>query len=739
MSDLIERLEAATEGSRELDAKMLNNLLRYEPLTGLLFWLPRAPALFSEEWARHVWNKKYANEAALNTIDANGYRVGKIFGVTFKSHRIIWQMMFNEWPGEVDHINGNKGDNKLANLRDVSHVANCRNKKLSKQNTSGHTGVHRSTRDKKWIASIGTSSGRTHLGYFQTKTEAIAARKQRLELTWIGKNDRPRLEPRILLEEDEKSYHAKAHITDHDVFDNILIHGDNLLALKAIEQEFVGKVKCVFIDPPYNTGSAFEHYDDGVEHSLWLSLIRDRLEIIARLLSHDGSLWMTIDDNEAHYLKVLCDEIFGRANFVANAVWQKKYTVSNDAKWLAETHDHILIYARNKESWRPNRLERTPEMDNRYRNPDNHPKGPWKATPLYAKRTGSEKEQAFSFRFKNGVVWTPPRRGTSPRFPADALRAMDENDEIWFGADGTANPSRKTFLRELKLSEPPAPTVWLHSEAGNNHEAREEVKAINPNDAFATPKPEKLMKRIIGLATNPGDLVLDSFAGSGTTGAVAHKMGRRWIMVELGQHAITHIVPRLRKVVDGEDPGGVTEAVAWKGGGGFRFYRLAPSLLEKDAWGNWVISKDYDPAKVAQAVCKLMGFVYQPDETHYWMQGRSSETDFIYVTTQSLTHDQLAAISEEVGDERTLLVCCKAFHANADGFPNLTIKKIPQAVLRKCEWGKDDYSLNVTNLPEAPAEPDLEADSAPPSKAGRKRSNDTAIPQDDLFSQGESK
>jgi adenine-specific DNA-methyltransferase len=246
-------------------------------------------------------------------------------------------------------------------------------------------------------------------------------------------------------------------------------------------------------------------------------------------------------------------------------------------------------------------------------------------------------------------------------------------------------------------------------------------------------KPESLIKRCLELTTKPGDLVLDSFAGSGTTGAVAHKMGRRWIMVELGEHATTHIIPRLRSVVDGADASGVTNAVNWKGGGGFRYYRLAPSLLEKDAWGNWVIAKDYDAAKVAQAVCKLMGFVYQPDETHYWMQGRSSESDFIYVTTQSLTQAQLAAISEEVGDERTLLVCCKAFRADPDAFPNLTIRKIPQAVLRKCEWGKDDYSLNVANLPEAPREPQ---EPEPTRKAGKKRGNGKTASQDDLFSHG---
>ena len=556
-------------------------------------------------------------------------------------------------------------------------------------------------------------------------------RKQRLELTWIGKDDRPRIEPRIFIEDAEKSYHATTRVTDDDIFDNRLIFGDNLLALKALEQEFAGQVKCIFIDPPYNTGSAFEHYDDGIEHSLWLSLMRDRLEITRRLLSDDGSLWITIDDNEAHYLKVMCDEIFGRINFVGNAVWQKKYTVANDAKWLSENHDHVLIYAANKDAWRPYRLERSAEMDGRYRNPDNHPKGAWKATPLYAKRSGTEKEKNFSFRFKNGVVWSAPR-GTSPRFPEEALRQMDENNEIWFGADGTAAPSRKTFLNELKVSGPPAPTVWLHSDVGNNHEAREEAKAVNPNNPFATPKPEKLLKRILDLATLPGDLVLDSFAGSGTTGAVAHKMRRRWIMVELGEHCHTHIIPRLKKVVDGQDSGGITESAGWKGGGGFRYQRLAPSLLNKDRWGNWIISETYNPAMLAEAVCKLMGFIYAPSETEYWKHGRSTERDFIYVTTQSLTASQLRAISEDVGDERSLLICCKAFRADPNAFPNLSIRKIPQAVLRKCEWGKDDYSLYVAHLPMA--EPHEEP--PPPSVAPRAGAK-APTAQADLFAAGQ--
>lgn len=544
-------------------------------------------------------------------------------------------------------------------------------------------------------------------------------RKQKLELTWIGKEGRAKLEPRILLEDASRSYHATTRVRPDadpgepdypgDLFDNRLIFGDNLLALKALEAEFAGKIKCVYIDPPYNTGSAFEHYDDGVEHSLWLSLIRDRLDLLRRLLSEDGSIWVNLDDNESHYAKVLMDELFGRSNFVANVVWQKKYTLANDAKWLSDNHDHILVYAKDKLTWRPYRLERSAEMDKRYSNPDDHPKGPWKSTPLYAKRIGSEKEQAFTFRFKNGVVWTPPR-GASPRFPADKLREMDENNEIWFGVDGKATPSRKTFLRDLKISGTPAPTIWLHSEAGNNHEAREEVKAVNPDSPFGTPKPERLLKRILELATQPGDWVLDSFAGSGTTGAVAHKMGRRWVMVELGEHCQTHIIPRLKKVIDGTDEGGVTEATGWKGGGGFRYYCLAPSLLEKDRWGNWVISKEYNASMLAEALCKLEGFTYAPSDSVYWQHGHSTERDFIYVTTQPLTRDMLAKLSDEVGDDRTLLIMCKAFRGRAGGgaFPNLTVKKIPKAVMAKCEWGQDDYSLAIRSLP--PPEPDASDD-----------------------------
>jgi adenine-specific DNA-methyltransferase len=247
--------------------------------------------------------------------------------------------------------------------------------------------------------------------------------------------------------------------------------------------------------------------------------------------------------------------------------------------------------------------------------------------------------------------------------------------------------------------------MWFYDEAGHNAEAKNEINALALNeDVFITPKPEKLINRILTIATNPGDLVLDSFAGSGTTGAVAHKMGRRWIMVELGEHCHTHILPRLKKVIDGEDPGGITKAVNWKGGGGFRYYRLAPSLLEKDRWGNWVINQTYNAAMLAEALCKLEGFTYAPSDTVYWQHGHSTEQDFIYITTASLTHEQLQELASEVGPERSLLVLCTAFRGR-DDYAGLTVKKIPRQVLARCEWGHDDYSLKVENLPQKPPEP----------------------------------
>jgi len=524
----------------------------------------------------------------------------------------------------------------------------------------------------------------------------MAERKQKLELTWVGKENRPRLEPRILLEDPDQSCHAPRRVSDKDIFDNRLIFGDNLLALKALEAEFSGKVKCVFIDPPYNTGSAFTHYDDGLEHSIWLSLMRDRLEIIRRLLSDDGSLWITIDDNEAHYLKVLCDEVFGRVNFVANAVWQKKYSPQNDAKWLSDNHDHILIFAKAKATWRPYPLPRTEAMDARYKNPDNDIRGPWKSSGLDVKTYSAEYD--YPITTPSGRVVTPP--GSSCwRLSKSRFQEYIADNRIWFGPDGKSVPAIKRFLSEVKQGTV-SKTIWTYQEVGHNQDAKKEVLAFNSEDVFDTPKPEKLIQHILTLATRFGDLVLDSFAGSGTTGAVAQKMGRRWIMVELGEHCHTHIIPRMKKVIDGTDQGGISKAVNWQGGGGFRYYRLAPSLLEKDKWDNWVISKEYNAAMLAAAMAKHEGFVYNPDEALYWKQGRSTEKDYIFTTTNFITVEYLDGIHEEMAPGESLLLCCKSYQeACADRYPSITVKKIPNMLLGRCEFGRDDYSLNIANMP----------------------------------------
>ncbi|MFO1422109.1 MAG: site-specific DNA-methyltransferase [Candidatus Competibacteraceae bacterium] len=541
----------------------------------------------------------------------------------------------------------------------------------------------------------------------------------KLELTWIGKENRPKLEPRILLEDPSKSYHAKfrhpprplgeGQGVREDLFDNRLIFGDNLLALKALEAEFAGKVKCVFIDPPYNTGSAFTHYDDGLEHSIWLSLMRDRLEIIRRLLSEDGSLWITIDDNEAHYLKVLCDEIFGRGNFVANVVWQKKFSPQNDSKWLSDMHDHVLVFAKNKSVFIPNLLPRSLKQEKNFKNPDNDPRGSWASADYTCAKSKDERPNLYYpiyNPFTAEEIWPKPTRVWA--FDQEATKANIEANLLWWGANGgNPVPRLKKFPNDIRQGTVSG-TVWLHQDVGNNQDARREILAFNPDSPFSTPKPEALLQQILVIATNPNDLVLDSFAGSGTTGAVAHKMGRRWIMVELGEHCHTHIIPRLKKVIDGEDPGGITKAVNWRGGGGFRYYRLAPSLLERDKWGNWVINKAYNAAMLAEALCKLEGFTYAPSDAVYWQHGHSTERDFLYVTTAALNHEQLQQLSDEVGPERTLLVLCPAFRGR-DEYPNLTVKKIPKQVLNRCEWGHDDYSLRVENLPQKPPEPGQQA------------------------------
>ena len=582
-------------------------------------------------------------------------------------------------------------------------------------------------------------------------------RKQKLELTWIGKENRSKLEPRILLEDPDKSHHAKHRVTENDIFDNRLIFGDNLLALKALEAEFTGKIKCIYIDPPYNTGQAFEHYDDGLEHSIWLGLMRERFDVLKHLLTKDGTLFCQLNDDEMAYGKVLLDEVFGRANFLNHVSVKMKQTAGasggGEDKRLKKNIEYILVYARDKDGdggfQKFNEVYDEKDLFDVIEDMRATGKS-WKYTRVltsigqrkYLKTIRDGAGDPIKIYVHMGVVMEPITSVAQREGLSERESYMKYFDRIF--RDTNAQSSIRTRVMEAVADAGDFFSIDYVPRSGKNKDQEVTLYYKGRNcDLIAWlkdvvvkkgsrllklektgtywegfplnnltkeggvlfpqgKKPEALVQKILELATDSGDLVLDSFAGSGTTGAVAHKMGRRWIMVELGEHCHTHIIPRLHKVIDAEDPGGVTKSVDWKGGGGFRYYRLAPSLLEKDKWGNWVISHVYNAAMLAEAACKLEGFTYAPSDAVYWQHGHSTERDFIYVTTQSLTADQISALGDEVGPERTLLVLCAAFRGKADRWPNLTVKKIPKQVLNRCEWGHDDYSLKVENLPEAP-------------------------------------
>lgn len=439
--------------------------------------------------------------------------------------------------------------------------------------------------------------------------------------------------------------------------------------------------------------------------------MRDRLEILRRLISDDGTLWITIDDNEAHYLKVLCDEVFGRSNFVGNIIWEKSDSPRMDAVFLSNRHDHVLVYAKDISRTLWKRLPMDDEdLPSHYDKVDTAGRK-YYLKPLRAMGGQGDSRAArptlyYPLIAPDGSEIFPKKQdGTDGAWRWSAKKAIEDSERIdWIAGRSGWTPYYRIYA-DTGIGRP-VETIWTHSEVGSNRTSKAEVKALLPDQpAFGTPKPERLLARILEISTEPHDLVLDSFAGSGTTGAVAHKMGRRWIMVELGDHCTTHIAPRLRKVIDGSDSGGVSKSVGWKGGGGFRYYELAPSLLERDKWGREVISKRYNPDMLAQALCKLEGFTYAPSDSVYWQQGHSSESDFFYVTTQTLGPQELATLSEEVGEGRSLLILCAAYRGNTDAWPNLTVRKIPNHIRTRCEWGHDDYSLNISNLPVADAAP----------------------------------
>jgi adenine-specific DNA-methyltransferase len=460
-----------------------------------------------------------------------------------------------------------------------------------------------------------------------------------------------------------------------------------------------------------------------------------RIRLIWSLLSPDGTLFVHIDDNELGYLIVLCDEIFGRKNRI-NIITFKQSSASGPKAinpGLVTTCNYLIFYAKDKAKWMPNKIHQAVPRDSRYNNfiaNYEQPYARWKLTTL---------RQAFADFY--GMTWEDAKAKFADKLEEEmtkfVLRFRDKVVQPALVRDKDVNESARAALQESR-SDPG--TVYRSEREGmddyyflNGKQLlfyRNKVKIVggvetsalaasnlwddllsnnvHKEGGVALPKgkkPEALLQRVLEFATKPRDLVLDSFLGSGTTASVAHKMGRRWIGIELGMQCLTHCLPRLRNIIDGNDPDGVSSVNNWKGGGGFRYYRLAPSLLEKDKWGNWVVSKEYNAAMLAEAVCKLEGFSYEPSDSLYWQHGHSTERDFIYTTTANLSHDQLQELSDEVGPERSLLVVCSAFRGRKEGYPNLTVKKIPNAVLTRCEWGKDDYSLKVENLPKAPPEP----------------------------------
>ena len=525
----------------------------------------------------------------------------------------------------------------------------------------------------------------------------------KLELTWYGKDEPIRVEPRLLIENTALSNTAADSETQ-----NMLIHGDNLLALKALESKFAGQVKCIYIDPPYNTGSAFEHYDDNLEHSQWLNLMRPRLELLRSLLSDSGSIWISIDDDEGHYLKVLCDEVFGRSNFVSTVIWEKKYAPQGNAQWFTDSHDFLLVYAKNKVGWTPNLLPRSESMNAKYKNPDNDPKGLWRPDNATISLSGGQRgaqyartgycENIYELKAPNGKTYLPPQ-GRCWYYPEERMMQAIEEGKIFFGKDGQGAPQLKRYLSEVKQGAT-AMTIWKRDEVGDNQEAKREVRIFNPESVFATPKPERLVERVLTLGSAPGDLVLDSFLGSGTTAAVAQKMGRRWIGVEMGNHAYTHCKVRMDKVIAGEDPGGITKAQNWQGGGGYRFYEFAPTLINKDPFDEYVINEDYDANMLAAAVALHEGFHYQPDGDLFWKQSVGNENSYLFVTTRHLNSPYLDSIKDTMEEGEYLIIACRSFDSGLDkAYDNITVKKIPQMLLERCEFGKADYNLNIVHPP----------------------------------------
>jgi adenine-specific DNA-methyltransferase len=536
--------------------------------------------------------------------------------------------------------------------------------------------------------------------------------KQKLELTWIGKNnpeyDITNIEPRILEERRDLSY------GDPNT-ENMIIHGDNLLALKALLPEYEGKIKCIYIDPPYNTGNAFEHYDDSVEHSTWLSLMKPRLEMLKMLLSEDGVIWISIDDQELYYLKALVDEVFNGVNFVTTICIKTSSINGLRTKNNKPTKvkDYLLFYAKDISKFT---YKQQFEFDDNFdhyslyleKNSINNSEQ-WivqNINDVLTKELGVKSSKLVSDNARRSFILKNFRNIYSSQPIADRLdrikfaRKNPDIIQIYTNPDGSTllmyknrilDPLAKKF-KIIDGKSMPAKLVgdlWsdikytgIDSEGG--------VKFTNGK------KPEKLIQRIIESSSEKGHWVLDSFLGSGTTAATAQKLNRKYIGIEMGEHAYSHVQKRLQAVTDGTDQSGISRAIGWKGGGGFKFYELAPSFVAIDEFGNPVIDSYYNDTKLIRAMCKLMNYTFSPSTSEYWKQGKGQGNNNIYVTTQMLSVAMVQQIASHLSKDETLLICPKKYEPGSEKVDmRITIKKIPQSILKACHFGRKEYLLPI--------------------------------------------
>ncbi|MBQ6617563.1 MAG: site-specific DNA-methyltransferase [Thermoguttaceae bacterium] len=546
---------------------------------------------------------------------------------------------------------------------------------------------------------------------------------QKLELTWYGKDEPMQIEPRLLIENAELSNCKPKSKTE-----NMLIHGDNLLALKALESQYAGKVKCIYIDPPYNTGSAFEHYDDNLEHSIWLGLMKRRLEFLSCLLCDDGFICCHINDDESAYLKVLMDEVFGRGNYLTTFFIQVRYpekTLKQDMAFHKEI-EQIHIYRK--------RFGAVPNQKKVYKSLDKYcyyfvEKGSGREITLGGKKTIVFSEDEYEIIQREGSsdgrkeIWasgTILDGNSSGRFFRDYLTGRvaedglgvlykvygigdDKFDFRYFTGPKKAGATKGKYYQGVPLTvlETPdsgqsVPIENFYDLAANFGNCRQEGGV----EFRSGKKPERLLQTIIEFFSNPGDLVLDSFLGSGTTAAVAHKMGRRWIGIEMGDHAYSHCKVRLDKVISGEDNGGITKDVQWQGGGEYRFFELAPSLINYDLMDQPIFNREYNAEMLAAAVALHEGYKYQPDDKVFWKQSVSNEKSWLFVTTRHVTVDFLSTIVSTMNEGEYLFVAARSFDSAAErAYKQITVKKIPEMLLKRCKFGKKDYNLNIVHPP----------------------------------------